>query len=372
MCITAFCIFVNRNPAIPHGIGCKIKKVIGNSTNLDIRVAHCITEVNEREWNELSAGRPFQSHRWYAFGERVMDDCKPVFLLAVQDHALVGRAALWNVHNEPLPKMPALARRSLMAVIKKWPLLICRSPLAFTSGLAVSNQIDPLPVMSMLAGSAKQIAAEQNDSFLLFDYLQTADAKFFPGGFASMSNASPGNIMENHWASLDEYLHSGDKKDRQHYKRTLREAEKLNICIERHTRVENIDEALHLIRNVERNKGALPNPWARRTLENMEMVNGTYLTAKIGDRLVGCGLLLEDNASQTTSLLGLADDVPYAYFMLAYESLSIAFEHKVRFLRWGSGAYDVKKRFGFSLEDNGTTTFSAVNPFVQKAIQRFM
>jgi hypothetical protein len=65
----------------------------------------------------------------------------------------------------------------------------------------------------------------------------------------------------------------------------------------------------------------------------------------------------------------LAKDVPYVYFMLVYESLQMAFERRVRLLRWGSGAYDVKQRLGFSLEDNGSLVFTAVNPYLQKALQ---
>jgi hypothetical protein len=38
-------------------------------------------------------------------------------------------------------------------------------------------------------------------------------------------------------------------------------------------------------------------------------------------------------------------------------------------LRWGSGAYDVKQRLGFSLEDNDSLVFTAVNPYLQKALQ---
>jgi hypothetical protein len=107
-------------------------------------------------------------------------------------------------------------------------------------------------------------------------------------------------------------------------------------------------------------------------LEKMEMVNGMFMTATIGKRLVGCGLLLEDSSSQMTCLLGLADNVPYTYLMLVYESLKIALEHKVRFLRWGSGAYDIKKRLGFSMEDNGALAFSISNPILQNFIRRFI
>jgi predicted N-acyltransferase len=315
---------------------------------------------------------PFQSHQWYRFGEQVMDDCLPFYVLVFQGPRLVGRAALWKIRNEPLPKMPALLRRSLAAMVRVWPLLICRSPLAFTQGIVLADDLDPALILSVLSARALEIARDQRCSFVLFDYLKASDAEHFPQSFLKSSNPSTGTIMENRWSSLDDFLSAGNKKDRQHYKRTVREAEKLNLRVARHARVENIEEALRLIRNVERGHGALPNPWARRALKQMDQVNGLYLTVAIGETLVGCGLLLEDNASQTTSLLGLADDVPYAYFMLVYESLRVAFEHNVRSLRWGSGAYDVKERLGFSREDNGALAFSAVSPFLQRLFQRFM
>jgi hypothetical protein len=49
--------------------------------------------------------------------------------------------------------------------------------------------------------------------------------------------------------------------------------------------------------------------------------------------------------------IGLEDDVPGGYFLLLYTALQEAFEHKVRLVRFGSGAYDVKRRLGFHLED---------------------
>lgn len=323
-------------------------------------------------WDDLAGKMPFQSHQWYRFGELVMDNCPPFYVLVFQGSRLVGRAAFWKVHNEPLPKMPALFRRSLTALVRVWPLLICRSPLAFTQGIVLADDLDPAPILAVLSSRALEIAREQHCSFVLFDYLGTSTAEHFSPPFLKGSNLSTGTIMENRWSSLEDFLSAGNKKDRQHYKRTMREAEKLNISIAHHSQVKDIEEALRLIRNVERTHGALPNPWAYRALEQMDQVNGVYLTASIGETLVGCGLLLEDNASQTTSLLGLADDVPYAYFMLVYESLRVAFEHKVRSLRWGSGAYDVKERLGFSREDNGWLAFSAASPFLQRLFQRFM
>lgn len=338
-------------------------------SNLSVKTTSSIHEIDPKLWNRLSAGKPFQSYEWYVFGEQVMSDCQPIYLLAYDGDTLIARASLWVMRNEPVPKMLGRLRKAAAAIFKRWPLLICRSPLSYTTGLAFGDDSRRQDVLSEFAKTALHIAKKQQASFVIFDYLSKATIHDWPECFSAVADIDPGTKMENRWMSIDEYLASGNKKDRQHYKRVVREAEKLGIKIDRRLFAESIDDALPLIRNVEKDHGALPNPWAYQMLENMQMVKSSFLTATIGEKLVGCGLVFEDNDSQMTSMLGLAGDVPYVYFMLVYESLKLAFERKVRLLRWGSGAYDVKQRLGFSLEDNGSLVFAAVNPYLQKALQ---
>ena len=338
-------------------------------STINIKTAYSVYQIDPELWNQLSAGQPFQSHRWYAFGEQVMSDCLPVYLLAYADGALIGRASLWLVRNEPVPKMLGPLRGLAMRMIKRWPLLICRSPLSQTAGFAIAEDAKRPEILALFAENALVISREYRASFVIFDYLKKAYTQDWPEHFLVVSSLEPGMTMENRWTSMDEYLASVHKKDRQHYKRVLREGDKLGIKIECHKSAEQIDGALQLIRHVEHRHGALPNPWVHPMLEHMQMINGELLTATIDNRLVGCGLLLEDNDAQMTSTLGLAENVPYVYFMLAYESLKLAFEHKVHMLRWGSGAYDVKRRLGFSFEDNGSLAFAAVSIHWQKALR---
>lgn len=339
-------------------------------SNFGVKTAYSIHEIDAGRWDELSRGKPFQSHRWYVFGEQVMSDCSPIYLLAETDDMLIARACLWVIRNEPVPKMLGPLRGIAMATLKRWPLLIGRSPLSYTTGLAIADDTRRKEIFSEFAKVALITAEQQGASFVIFDYLNEANTHDWPSHFLVISTEDPGTYMENHWSSMDEYMAAGRKKDRQHYKRVLRESEKLGIKIERLMIVENIAEALSLIRNVERSHGALPNPWAGQILEHMAMVNASFLTASIDRQLVGCGLVFEDNHSQMTSMLGLAEDIPYVYFMLLYETLKMAFEHKVRSLRWGSGAYDVKQRLGFSFEDNSYLALTAVNPYLQKFLRR--
>jgi predicted N-acyltransferase len=336
--------------------------------DLSVKTASSIHQIDAKLWNQLSAGQPFQSYEWYSFGEQAMSDCQPIYLLAYNGETLIARASLWLMRNEPVPKMLGRVRKAAAAIFMRWPLLICRSPLAYTTGLAFGDDSRRRDILSEFAKTALHIAKKQRASFVIFDYLSKANIHDWPAFFSAVVDIDPGTIMENRWMSMDAYLASGNKKDRQHYKRVEREADKLGIKVDRHQLAENIDDALLLIRNVEQEHGALPNPWACQMLANMRMVNSSFLTARISEKLVGCGLIFEDNNAQMTSLLGLAKDVPYVYFMLVYESLRMAFERKVRWLRWGSGAYDVKQRLGFSLEDNGCIVFTAVNPYLQKAL----
>src|SRR5215213_7145769 len=120
----------------------KVPSRIGNiamsvRSEIDIRIAKSISEIDADEWNNLSAGLPFQSHTWYAFGERAMSDCEPMYLLAYLHGKLLGRGCFWMIRNEPLPQYAGKWRLVLKPLLQKWPLLVCRSPLSYASGLVL-------------------------------------------------------------------------------------------------------------------------------------------------------------------------------------------------------------------------------------------
>jgi len=334
---------------------------------ISLQIADSIDKIDAQEWNSLSAELPFQSHAWYAFGERVMKDCKPVYLLAYQDKKLIARGSFWATPNEPLPQYAGAWRVILKPILRRWPLLICRSPLSYATGIILpEDTVARKEVIALLVDAALAHGRERGCSFLLFDYLGKDIKYILPKNLWSMEMPGPGTVMRNIWQDFDNYLAHGNKKDRQHYKRTVREAKKLDIEIRRHVHAKSIDEILPLVRNVEAQHGAPVNPWTIDMVQNMEMIKGTFLTATMNDQLVGCGLLLEDNNAQMAGALGLSKDVPYVYLMLIYEGIKVALENKVGLLRWGSGAYDVKRRLGFELEDNSVSAFMPIHPFFQK------
>src|SRR5215207_5049518 len=330
-------------------------------TSFDVKTFYSISDIDAQAWDQLSGQTPFQSYRWFMFGERVMADCPPVYLLVYENNSLIARAAFWLVRNEPLPKMPAPVKLLVRALLKRWPLLICRSPMANASGLIVKTGLQSEMLLDKITKAAISEAGKINASVVLFDFLDESNTRGWPSNFVTLKMPSPGTILKNRWQSLEDFLADGNKKDRQHYKRSLREAEKLGIRLTQHRSIPDLEGALTLIRKVEHRYSSSPNPWLANMLKNIEMVDGTWLEAHIEEKLVGCGLIINDNNVQMTTALGLADNIPYVYFLLIYASLESAFRRKIEWLRWGTGAYEVKQRLGFELEQNNHSVLAGTN-----------
>lgn len=337
---------------------------------LEVKIYKSIREIEPEIWNRVAAGRGFQSHNWYTFGEQAMKDCPPTYLLAWDGDKPVASAALFRIKNEPLP-LPKAARQFMASILKRKPLLVCRSPFADTSALLLPGEPLRDEVLPVLANAAQEEFKKQRCSFLVFDYLLTEQLKYssWPPGYEAITVSEPGTYMPIIWDSFEEYLEAGNKKDRQHYKRSIKEAEENGLVLSRHKTVPDMDAALTLIENVAVWHGSAPSPWTRGLLENFSMIDGTWLELRKEGKLVGCGAVLRDNQFQLASSLGLEDDVPGGYFYLLYAALQEAFEHKVRLVRFGSGAYDVKRRLGFHLEDTNHAMISMAG-FMSRATSR--
>lgn len=337
---------------------------------LNVQSFKSIHEIEPEIWNQVVAGRGFQSHHWYQFGERAMADCPPTYLIAWDGDRPIAGAALFKVHNEPLP-LPEVARRFMASVFKHRPLLICRSPLADTSALLLPGEPVRDEALAVLAQAAHEEFKKQRCSFLVFDYLLTEQLRYpsWPQGFEPVTISEPGTYMPMEWESFEDYLEAGNKHDRQHYKRSLREAEKNGLVLSKHRTISDVDRALRLIRNVSIWHGSAPNPWMRGLLENFSMIDGTWLEIHKDNQLVGCGAVIRDNKFQLAVGLGLEDDVPGGYFLLLYAALQEAFEHQARLVRFGSGAYDVKRRLGFHLEDTNHAMI-AMAGITSRAVKR--
>jgi len=326
--------------------------------HFDIRIVHSVDEISPEAWGALSAGRHFQSQRWYRFGEAVMAGSTPSYVILLLDGQPVACAALWLVRDEPLPLKPAPLRSLVQAYLRRRPLMVCRSPLSGMPGLILPPPPLREAATRALVTAAREQARLAGASFLVFDFIAPELRDLAGCGLTAGEVSGPGTRMEIGWHSFEAFLAGLNKNSRKHYGRTLRKAGELGITITRQRGVDRIPEALVLIRNMERRFGSAPSPWMAGMLEHLKMVEGTWLAAEMDGKLVGCELVLQDNGAQVVTALGLADDVPYAYFALGYEDIQLAIESGSRALYWGSGAYDVKERLGFGLYPNNLVAFA--------------
>lgn len=344
-------------------------------SQLHTHIAHSVAEIAPESWEALSGGAPFQSQRWYRFGEAVMADCPPTYVTVLDGGRPAARASLWLVRDEPLPVQGGPLREATQAYLRRRPLMLCRSPLSSMPGVLLRRPPEAPRARFELRGresaesdaatralvsAAREQARLAGASFLVFDFLTPELGDLAACTLALGEAGDPGTLMELPWGSFDEFLAGLGKNGRKHYRRTVRRAEELGITVSRHRTVERIPEALDLIRGVERRYGSAPNPWMRGMMEQLEMVAGTWLAATIGQRLVGCELVLQDNGAQAVTALGLAPDVPYAYFALGYEDIRLAIETGMRTLYWGSGAYEVKERLGFRTYPNNLIAYAGL------------
>jgi hypothetical protein len=310
-----------------------------------------VEEIGTKAWDELSAGRPFQSARWYQYGERVMEDCTPFHMIVYEKELAIARASFWLVRNEPLPVSPA-QNKLLSPIFQRWPLLICRSPLSNSSGLILPEGPQREPALQLLLKEASRQARRMHCSFMVIDFLtgQQAASTKWPGGFVHTTGGDPGTILPVEWSSFEAYVSSRDSRNRRRIAYNRRKAAELSIQVVRCECASQVEDCLALIRRVEAKYQSPPNPWIGRMIANMQMVPSTFLEARIGAELVGCELILYDNGAQLPTGLGHSEAAVYDYLEMLYTNLEDAMEKGCRLLRWGSGSEEIKRHLGFEPE----------------------
>lgn len=329
--------------------------------DLRVQATNQITEIRAEEWDAISAGRPFSSHAWYRYGEQSMTGCRPLYLIVRRDGRPVARASFWLVPNEPLPtaEIPQRWNTLLRAFLRRWPLLICRSPLADTGGLVLPDTPEQEPALRALIAEAQAFARRARASYLIFDYMdaQLAHMAGWPGKWSLLRLSEPGTCLPITWDSYDHYLKDLSKSAWKDYRRQANQAERMGLQVNTGEPVDR-EEALPLIRAVEQRHGSLPKPWAEDMLRCAGQVPSTWITARIDGRLVGCGLLLQDNGVFLATLLGLDYTCSYVYFQILYRAIRETISQGGTLLRAGSGAYELKQRLGLQIEDNNHLRFA--------------
>ena len=106
---------------------------MGISTDFDIQISHSVTEVGQEAWDSLADGRSFASYRWYRFGEEVLADNVPIYIILSLRGKPVALGTFWLRWREQLPISSKVVRWLIESILRYRPLLTCRSPLVETS-----------------------------------------------------------------------------------------------------------------------------------------------------------------------------------------------------------------------------------------------
>jgi predicted N-acyltransferase len=327
----------------------------------DVQIVHSVEEIGQEAWDRLAGNRPFASYRWYRFGERVLADNVPIYIILSRWGEPLARGTFWLRWREQLPISSRIARYFAGILLRRRPLLMCRTPLVDASGLILPEEPSLRDAILRTVTQAAQGQAQAHRvSFLIFDYLGSDDAEHIGGiyDFAVGTFSDPGTYLAIAWPDFDSYLSQLSRKTRKHYRQNCRLAEELGLEIVVRPAVGDVERAMDLIGNVERRHRSSPYPWTRELLENAGMVDAVWIAAELSGRLVGGELVMGDAGVYCVKALGLDYTVPHVYFLLGYADIQYAIERRARRMRWGSGAHDVKRRLGFQLEDNNHLAFT--------------
>lgn len=329
--------------------------------SFDVRVAHSVEEIGQPEWDRLGEDQPFTSYRWYRFGEAVFASDVPVYVTLYRGGEPVARATFWLKRHESLPTPSRTVRFLVGRVLRRRPLLACRSPLSGTSGLILPAPPHREAALEAILLFAQELERQHRASFLLFDYLDPTlmDWPGWPDGYVRVPNMSLGTQLAVTWRDFEGYLAQMSKKRRYNIRRDYRLVAEEGITIAQYPAVMDLDKAMELHRNVNKRYKAPTESWMRPAMAHADMVDAVWLAAEKEGQLVGCELMLGDKGTWLVTGLGLDHRARNVYFVLGYEDIRYAIEHGARTLRWGSETYDVKKRLGFEPEGYNNLIFAS-------------
>ncbi|MDH5605877.1 MAG: GNAT family N-acetyltransferase [Anaerolineae bacterium] len=338
-----------------------------------IETIHSVAQYDPVLWDQLGRHEPFTSHKWYLFAETVLQKDTPLYIIVSKDQQPVGRAAFWVKREEALPVTSLVGKLGINLLFKLWPLMICQSPMANAGGLILPDSDQRTVVFDLIMEEAAKQMGEYKASFLVLDFMTRSDAEHlrFEGNLVPVELPEQGTYLNILWNNFEGFISNLSAKERKNYRQNRNKAAKLGVQIRVMERSPAIEETMALIAAHDKSYRTPVNPWTENMLEYSHLVNSVWIGAYVGEKLVGCGLLLEDNGSWVATAMGRDYDYPYVYFVIGYESIKYVIENGGGILRWGTGAYQYKKRLGFQLEDTNFVSFMAGNKLVHTLLEKF-
>lgn len=276
------------------------------------------------------------------------------------------------LHSEQLPFKQPVVRSTLEKYLEAHPLLACRTaPCTNFSGLFLPRDVAlRQDALRAILDVTLDIVRTSKASFALFDYLEAGDLALDWGRFTPLKDfLDIGTRLEVSW-DFNGYLESLRAQSltrRKWLKRNLKKALESGIEI-RFDRIPEIDEAVRLHQNVEKQYGEVPYTHTREVVTEARNLPGSvWMTAYHEGKMVSSELLLHDAANEVCipTLYG-RDQVDSVYFYTYYEVVRYAIEQlKVRRVVGNSGAYEFKHHLGFEPDPRNNLVFASASGLLQ-------
>lgn len=321
-----------------------------------VRVARRVDDL-PADWDSLNI--PFGTMRWLRLSERIVKDFRPIFVVLknAAGHTVGGAVAHLTTHTG-VTLTNKFGQWLVHALLSTFPLLICQIPGWASGGLALPTDgpAKQAEALRLIRAALLREASASRAAFLVFGRLNPAQSALAHStnqlGMVSMDAET---VLHITWPDFETYTASLSASMRKDMRRHDNRARDLGLRIE-HTRefAQHSERLLELIQAVEGKHGSADSQIYRRdlfeTLEQSLSDKSVMLLARIGDQVVGCGLLLEDQGVLRLAFLGRDTNLKYVYFQLFYEAIRHAITSHCRVVRAGTGAYDFKARLGFQNE----------------------
>lgn len=318
-----------------------------------VDMLHTIDEIDPQEWDAFCDNRAFVTHRWLRLAETVLAEHEPRYLLMRRQGRLVAAAIGALEHQFRNPAIQAKAGWLLRA----FPCLRIAMPMMATSGLLVRNESGE--EVDALLDAIRTFVKRQRISFYTLDHLAPQNPIW---SLAAQQNYRqiamlPETHLEIAWNSYESYLAALPRKKRKEIGRMERHAADEGIVVQPIVpSAENspvLDQLVsNLLTRYGETKRYAPNLFLRAAAVLGDDL--TVLGALRDGQLVGCTALLRSGNEVSAKWIGrdyARTTETAVYYAMVAGCVRQTIEMGAQRLHLGAAAYETKKQFGVTLEE---------------------
>jgi predicted N-acyltransferase len=331
------------------------------SDEVSVQIAERIEQIDEEEWDEICGDRPFVRHRWMRLAETVFAGYEPYYVQIRRHGRLEAGAACEIQHHFHLSAyLPIHVLQDISGYfLERFPPLNCMLPIVFEPGLLVRPGSDPNTLAPHLLEAMNELATRKRASFVGIaglDPNHIAWPALRAARYHSIKMPAD-TYMGIAWSNFEDYQAALPQRKRTEFRRVRRRAGEAGVTVETFCPTPEIQPQLWALTcNVYRRHNQR-NPYVPDLFCRARDVLGddlTMLVARQRGDIIACMAMLRSGDTLALKWLGLDYERTlntFTYHLIMTESIPRAIEMGVRWIKFGSMSYVIKKLVGAVLED---------------------